>query len=215
MINKKNSLWQLMTVREFLVTYSLLNSWLYAMKSREENETVQNEFLATLNREYIPSNDRQAAGIRFENLVTRLTDDCLIEDITEPWYGAAKTIADIIRGGRLQYRCRQQLKVDNITWLLYGKLDVLKAGTIYDIKFSEHYKRGAYYASPQHPVYMKLVPNADLFMYLITDGKHIWTERYYRHEIMPVENILFDFGRWLRLTGYWEIYELNWGYERS
>ena len=60
--------------------------------------------------------------------------------------------------------------------VLYGRLDALKAGTIYDIKFSKGYERGKFYSSTQHPTYMLLIPEAQQFSYLVSNGMDVWTE---------------------------------------
>ena len=47
-------------------------------------------------------------------------------------------------GGVLQYRARKEVCVGGLTLVLYGRLDALLAGGIYDIKFSKGYDRGKF-----------------------------------------------------------------------
>ncbi len=79
--------------------------------------------------------------------------------------------------------------------VLYGRLDALKAGTIYDIKFSKGYERGKFYSSTQHPTYMLLIPEAQTFSYLVSNGMDVWTECYRRDETPDIRPIISDFFR--------------------
>ena len=91
----------------FLLTHSLLSSWLYAMKDNPyEDLTTERdymaEFMQTLRREPTPTSDAMQNGIDFEDLVT---DIVLGKDCTDhKWYGAAARVAGIVGGGRLQYK---------------------------------------------------------------------------------------------------------------
>ena len=78
-------------------------------------------------------------------------------------------------------------------------MDVLKAGIIYDIKRSDTYEVGKYIDSPQHPMYMACVSQAKEFVYLISDGKEVYQERYTRDDIEPITEIIKDFFAFLRV----------------
>ena len=59
----------------YLLTHSLLNSWLYAIKENPyEDMTTERdpmkEFVSTLNRVETPPTEAMRKGIGFENLVT-------------------------------------------------------------------------------------------------------------------------------------------------
>ena len=88
---------------------------------------------------------------------------------------------------------------------------MLKAGSIYDIKFSKSYDRGKYYGSTQHPMYLELVPEADFFSYIVSDGNEVWTEKYRKDETPSIIPTIVDFLRWLNETGNMEIYLKYWG----
>ena len=94
--------------------------------------------------------------------------------------------------------------------LLYGRLDALKAGTITDIKFSKKYERGKYIDSTQHPMYMRIVPEAQQFTYLISNGVDVWHETYRRDEVPDIVPTVERFFDWLEVSGYMAIYEKHW-----
>lgn len=197
----------------FLMTHSLLSSWLYAMKENPfEDLTTErkpyDEFLKTLRREPTETTDAMQKGINFENLVTAITDGN--GDVNNNWYEAAERIASVVQGGQLQYKAFKDIKVCGLSILLYGRLDALKAGTIYDIKFSGSYDVGKYLSSTQHPTYFELIPEANAFTYLVSNGSSVWTETYRRDETPSIIPIISDFIDWLSVYGLLDIYKEKW-----
>jgi hypothetical protein len=91
-------------------------------------------------------------------------------------------------------QARKAIKVRGMDVVLYGRLDALKAGTIYDIKFSKGYERGKFYSSTQHPTYMLLIPEAQTFSYLVSNGMDVWTECYRRDETPDIRPIIRTFS---------------------
>lgn len=143
----------------YLVTHSLLSSWLHLIRENPyEDLTTEGdplaEFMLVLRREPTPRTEAMQNGIDFENLVTSIVNGR--DDPNNPWNWAAGQIAAIIKGGQLQFKSRKTIRVRGMDVVLYGRLDALKAGTIYDIKFSKGYERGKFYSSTQHPTYMLL-----------------------------------------------------------
>lgn len=200
----------------YLMTHSLLSSWLYSMKgnSYEDSTTERNpreEFLAVLRREPTPTTEAMQNGIDFEDTVNALA---LHQPPTarnaDKWYDAAFKIAQYIEGGVSQYRAKKTIQVQGLPILLYGRLDWLKAGNIIDIKFSKGYERGKYVDSTQHPVYMELVPEATVFTYKISNGVEVWTETYRRDETPSIYPIISDFLDWLQAQGLMEVYKEHW-----
>ncbi len=198
----------------YLLTHSLMASWLYAIKDNPYEDMTTDrdpmaEFISTLNREQTPTTQAMQNGIDFEDLVTSITtgggnsDNC--------WYGAASKVAGIVGGGVLQYRASKTIEVKGMELLLYGRLDCLKSGEIYDIKFSKSYERGKYIDSTQHPTYLDLVPEAKAFTYIISNGNDVWTERYRREETPSIIPTISDFIDWLQVTGYLGTYMEKWG----
>lgn len=202
----------------YLMTHSLLSSWLYMMKDNPyEDATTERdpaeEFMASLRREPTPTTEAMQKGIDFEDLVTSIVDG---EGDTESnWYSAAAKVASRVRGGVLQYKAKREITVSGMTFLLYGRLDALKAGTVYDIKFSAGYERGKYLHSTQHPTYLHLIPDAYRFVYLVSNGSEVWEEEYRRDETPDIIPIIEDFVNFLTENDLMEIYKEHWGADRS
>lgn len=197
------------------MTHSLLSSWLYTMKENPyEDLTTEKdpmeEFMQTLRREPTPTTDAMQKGIDFEDMVTGFITGDKPLNFNENWQDAALRVADIIRGGLLQYKAKQTVTVNGMNFLLYGRLDALKAGVIYDIKFSSGYERGKYVTGTQHPTYLEIVPEATCFKYLISNGSEVWTETYTREETPSIFPVISDFVDWLRATGLLDLYKEKW-----
>lgn len=200
----------------YLMTHSLLSSWLYAMKdSPFEDATSERdafgEFLQVLRREPTPTTEAMQKGIDFEDLVTAIVrNDAEGMRRNPDWYDAANQIAQIVGGGSLQHRARKVMEISGMMFVIYGRLDALKAGNIYDIKFSGSYDRGKYFDSTQHPMYFKLVPEANDFVYLISNGKEVYREPYRRDETADITVTIGSFVSWLTANGLLETYKQHW-----
>lgn len=223
----------------YLMTHSLLSSWLYAIKNDPfEDATTErdaySEFLDYLNKVETPPTEDMLNGMEFEKLVTDIATGSFHPTyewehdkngnlVVEPnsgepmghysyprWYNAADNVACVVRGGQFQYKAKKSVNVGGIEFLLYGKLDVLKAGTIYDIKFSKNYDRGKYFGSTQHPLYLELVPEAGEFTYLVSNGTDVWTETYFREDTRSIFPVIADFTDWIKAQGLFPIYSEKW-----
>lgn len=197
----------------YLMTHSLLTSWLYTMRENPyEDATSESdpmgEFMATLRREPTPTTEAMQNGIRFENLVTAIINGNA--DPSEQWYSAAEKVARRCAGGILQYKVKKALMVGDMELLLYGRLDCLKAGEIIDIKFSKGYDPGKYFSSTQHPTYFELIPEADRFTYLVSNGSAVWPETYRRDEAGDIRPVIADFFDWLRAVDLMSVYQEHW-----
>ena len=200
-------------MERFMVTHSLLSSWLYAISENPyEDATTERdpmaEFMTVLRREPTPTSEAMQKGIDFEDLVTNILNGG--GDQTNEWYYQANRIAGIIRGGILQYTAKTNVRIGDRDVLLYGRLDALKGGVIYDIKYSSHYEAGKFFDSTQHPMYMRLVPEAREFSYLISNGKDFWQETYRRDETADIDRFVADFYEWLNVQGLDELYRQHW-----
>lgn len=222
----------------YMITHSLLSSWLHSMSDNPyadatQEDSSKQDFLRVLFREPTPKTEAMQNGIDFEALVTDIvTGKLKIEEVpaqgvlpsTETidgeslygkrypkWYLPAKKIADIVSGGQLQLVAQKRIQINGEEYLLYGRLDALKAGRIYDIKFTGTYDRGKFFDSTQHPMYIELVPEADSFTYLITNGTDVWTEKYRKDETAPILPTVQNFLAWLDQVGYMDIYKKYWG----
>ncbi len=197
----------------YLLTHSLLSSWLYAMKdSPYEDATTERdsyqEFLQALRREPGEQTEAMRNGIEFEDLVTAIATG--EADTEHKWYEAACKVASIVKGGWFQYKAKKEMTVSGEKILLYGRLDVLKAGEVIDIKFSKGYERGKYIDSTQHPTYLELIPEAGQFTYLVSNGSEVWTETYRRDETPDITTIIESFLEYLKGNGLWDVYVSHW-----
>lgn len=197
----------------YLMTHSLLTSWLYTMRENPNEDATSEsdpmgEFMATLRREPTPTTEAMQNGIRFENLVTAIINGNA--DPGEQWYSAAEKVAHRCAGGILQYKAKKAIMVSDMELLLYGRLDCLKAGEIIDIKFSKGYDPGKYFSSTQHPTYFELIPEADRFTYLVSNGSAVWPETYRRDEAGDIRPVIADFFDWLRAVDLMSVYQEHW-----
>ena len=217
----------------YLMTHSLLASWLYTMKENPYEDALSTrdsfqEFLQTLRREPIPPNEAMQNGIDFEDLITDILElrptavqhdkvwgkdefkEKRVPVMEHKWFEPACKVANIIRNGQLQYKAKKLVQVNGMDILLYGRLDALKAGTIYDIKFSKGYDKGKYIDSTQHRVYLELIQEAEAFTYIVSDGKSVWTETYHRYETPEICPMISDFIDWLNVMDLMDTYKEYW-----
>lgn len=217
------------------ITKTLLESWAYTFDCAEDYaDDAMADFLATLKREPREPSEAMIAGTNFENLVYRIAaGEKVVEDVLQNSvnpvsgeahesrkypenYEGAKKIADIITGGQIQVPVSCDVTVDGQEFWLYGICDVVKAGIIYDVKFrttslgsSEVY--GKYLHCTQHPLYLKALPEAMRFEYLVSDGRDLYAEVYTRDETEPIEDHICNFWKWLHTRpDLLEIYKEKW-----
>jgi hypothetical protein len=180
----------------YLVTTTLLNSWHYLWKVDEQyQDNAWQDFVDLLNKVRKPPNEAMQRGIQFEA-------DCVA--------GMVPGISEIIKDGVFQYSASKETKVAGEAVLLYGKIDVLKAGIIYDIKSTSKYELQKYHDSVQHHMYLTMVPNAVKFVYLINNGHETFIETYRREEIRALEPLIEQFYAWLKQKNLWEVYTSKW-----
>ena len=195
-----------------LVTASLLNSWLYIYeapnhvreaekdevcledKQSEAMEKARDEFLLTLNRIHTPTTEAQQRGMDFE----------------EETYKGNTPASPYVEGGAFQIAKSAVLHVSGKEIVLYGRLDCLKNGVIYDIKRVSRYEAGKYFRSAQHPAYLRLFENADRFTYLAYNGQSLFTETYWRDITKPIEGYISNFLGYLEANGLMKVYEDKW-----
>ena len=197
----------------FLITPSLLNSWAniwncvdYVKESEKDEISLEDkqsiarekafsEFLDTLHRIPTEPNIYMQRGIDFE-------EEC---------YKGNTIISPIIENGAYQIAGKKTLKVSGLNILLYGRLDVLKGGVIYDIKRVTNYSPQKYQKSYQHAVYLELFPDAKQFTYLVYDDKEkLHEETYYKDECVNIEGVIADFLNWLNENDLLEVYLMKW-----
>ena len=217
----------------YMITHSLLSSWLYSMKENPyEDATTERdareEFLSTLRREPSETSFAMQKGIDFENLITAVIEgrptalyhwqnkdtkeirEKVYSTADHPWYMAASQIAKELDGHLLQFKAKREVAVSGMKILLYGRLDGLGAGTITDTKYTSNYEHGKYFDSTQHPMYFELVPEANTFIYTVSNGKDVWHETYLRERTPSIIPTVSAFLDYLTAAGLMPVFKEHW-----
>lgn len=187
------------------ITQSLLSAWMWSFKL----EGGYDSFLKTLHREKEPPTTAMLNGQRFENIINGALDGALLDPTLE-WYKPISEIVPELKGAQKQVVLFKDITVNGVPFLLHGVLDFLKAGVIYDTKFSKTYSMGKYIDSPQHPMYFALVPEAYKFQYTISDGTWVYRETYTPDQIEPIEHTISRFMDFLDKQNLVQIYVDHW-----
>lgn len=227
-----------------LITQSLLSAWQYMYKARDAfpydeekadaaEAKAEEDFLRVLRRERGEPSPAMLAGRDFEALCYDIADGRFRPEFRfsgeyeanggevmgvpcfPPTYDGALQIARIINGGVWQAKLSKRVRVGGTEFLLYGILDALKAGTIYDIKYKSRPLgsidlAGMYLDSPQHPMYLTLCPEADRFVYLISDGTLLYQETYERGDVPPIADAIEQFMAYLDRACLVSVYKDLW-----
>lgn len=199
----------------FLITQSLLSAWNYVHSCYEGcEEDAMDSFLSTLRREPSEVTDAMRDGIEFENAVYAEASGHL-RPPHEKWEQGIQAVASFLKDAQFQVRVQREIQVSGITFLVYGVLDALGAGTIFDVKykskaFGSLELAGEYFDSPQHPFYFYLVPEARLFQYLVSDGTDLYIEQYTPEDTVNAEDLIAEFVEFLNVTGLMETYKEHW-----
>lgn len=196
---------------KYWMTQSLLNSWLYYLNADEPYaEAALDSFLHTLQRKQTQPTKAMQDGIAFESMINDTVAGKAIIPPNEKWGMAIQRFSRICAGGRSQLPLTGALHIAGMDFVLYGICDYVKAGQIFDIKKVTRYEYGKYYGSPQHPMYLHLLPEAKKFMYLIFDGTNCYKETYRRGDCRTIEEIITEFVRYLTETDRMEMYQTYW-----
>ena len=191
------------------ITKTLLNSWLWVFKKDDGWE----DFLRTINREKTPPTEAQLAGLQYEaTLNAHLNGDPIPTD--HKWHDCITYMADELWGAAQQVTLYRPITVDGEDMVVHGVLDFLKAGHIWDCKFSQRYAShnsvNAYMGDTQHSAYLYLVPESRDFTYFISDGSYVYRERYTPDETTPIEYYIHNFLQFIKLHGLYEVYKEKW-----
>lgn len=201
----------------YWMTQSLLSSWIYCLNADEGcSDEAWAGFVSTLRREEKEPTQAMRDGILFESMVDRLAAGEQIEDAPNAkWAAAARRFAGRCAGGKPQVPVTGDLSTAGMDFCLYGVCDRVKAGIIMDIKKVVRYEYGKYQHSPQHPMYLHLLPEARRFDYLIFDGSNCHIETYRREDCAPIEQTISEFVRFLEDTGGLDIYKHFWAMDEA
>ena len=188
---------------KYYITASLLNSWQYNIK----NGTLE-DFIKVLNKEEFEPSESVLKGFEYEKYMQ--------ENFEETLRGA------------------YQVKVskEHGDYLLYGIIDCLKGGIIYDYKYTQNYEVGKFFNNHQTLMYLEIVPEAKKMVYLITNKfekteypdlnfKDIANIEYevgdifreeYTKDMFPetMDSILHKFKQWLKQYNLFDLYAEKW-----
>lgn len=195
------------------ITQTLFSAWEWMYKT-DDGEA---DFLRTLRRERGEQSPAMLAGIAFENWCYAAAQDWehVAPTVPPEFMGGVSQIVPIITGGAFQVKVWKPVTIGGTDFLLYGILDALKCGTIYDIKyknksFNSLKLDGAYRGSPQHPMYFRLVHQAEEFQYLVSDGADLYIETYRPEDVEPIDDEIQRFAEFLRREKLWDLYVEKW-----
>lgn len=170
----------------YLITPTLLNSLKYYLGSDYAN---REDFLKTLSRERFEPNEAMQKGIDFENDIQKICSntysyynfDCPHEDKSVDkvidYEKLITKLGEKVKGGYWQESVKKEIEVAGTRILLYGRCDVIKEDTVFDIKYTKNYNLGKFQNSTQHLIYM-FCSGLDKFKYLVSDLKSYWIEEY-------------------------------------
>ena len=187
------------------LTQSLLSAWEWSFK----REGGYDGFLATLSREKRQPTKAMLDGIRFENCLNNVLRGEQIPDDHE-WKFPITEMAAELHDSQQQVTLFREIEVDGRRILLHGVLDYLRESHIWDCKFSKTYHLNKYLDSPQHPMYLTLVPEAKDFTYIICDGRYVYREKYPREIVEPIEPTIKQFLAYLKTHDLMKIYIEKW-----
>lgn len=187
----------------YYITPTLLNSWQYNIK-----KGTLEDFIKVLNKEQFEPSESILRGFEYEKYMQ--------ENFEETLNGA------------------YQVKVskEHGDYLLYGIIDCLKGGIIYDYKFTKNYEVGKFFNNHQTLMYLEMVPEAKKIVYLITNKfkkteypdinfKEVINVEYevgeifreeYTKDMFPetIDSILHKFENWLRQYNLFDLYAEKW-----
>lgn len=197
-----------MSPHKYWLTQSILGDWLYCADADDRSELIRR-----LMRERKETTTAMQRGIEFENLVTDWANggiESASARMDNATLKAVRKFGNLCKGGVDQVPLAGDLSIEGMDFTLFGIADFVKAGRIFDIKRVSRYEYGKYQHSPQHPMYLHLLPEASRFDYLIFDGKQWYTETYRREDCVPIETTIRQFVRYLRDTNTIDIYRDIW-----
>lgn len=202
-------------MEKYLITQSLLSAWNYMFDCHEGlEEEAKEEFLQALDRQKKEATTAMLNGLAFEDEVYAQAHG-LPREPHDQWERGIRKVAAIIGAAPVQVKAKREIEVCGMTFLVYGILDALRAGIIYDVKFrnkslgSEDIY-GKYLGSAQHPAYFYIVPEATEFHYLVSDGEDVYEEVYTRDNARFIGDIIKDFVNSLEGMGLLERYKQHW-----
>ena len=185
--------------QKFLITPSLLNAWRYAIADSNDYGNLE-DFKKVLSKVPFEKTEAIKTGFQYE--------DFMIKNYEET------------KNGCYQVKLYKNITTKTGTYVLYGRLDCLKAGKIYDYKYTGTYDVGKFYDNYQTPIYLELAPEAKEIEYLVCnnykEGKkleelNIYHEVYKREEVkLDLEYEIDCFVAWLKTNNLYNLFCKKW-----
>ena len=189
---------------KYYITPTLLNSWQYNIK----NGTLE-DLIKVLNKEQFEPTESILKGFEYEKYMQENFEETL--------------------GGAYQVKVSKEYG----DYLLYGIIDCLKGGIIYDYKYTKNYEVGKFFNNHQTLMYLEMVPEAKKMVYLITnkfeqkahisvpiDNENVTTvettveifREEYTKDMFPetMNSILHKFEQWLKQYNLFDLYKEKW-----
>ena len=188
---------------KYYITPTLLNSWQYNIK----NGTLE-DFIKVLNKEEFEPSESILKGFEYEKYMQENFEETL--------------------GGAYQVKVSKEYG----DYLLYGIIDCLKGGIIYDYKYTKNYEVGKFFNNHQTLMYLEMIPEARKMVYLITNKfekteysdinfKDVTNVKYevgdifreeYTKDLFPetIESVIYKFITWLKTYDLYETYTTKW-----
>jgi hypothetical protein len=194
----------------YLITPTLLNGWQYYLQyDGEDPAKNREEFLNLLAKKKFEKTEAMQKGIEFETAIAAQGNGIDYEgDSFDP--AVIKMLSSICgrEKGLWQIKLQKDLGED----LLYGVCDVIHQNTIYDIKYTQNYDTGKFYASMQHRIYLHCT-GLPRFAYLVSNGKEFWEEDYFYNKKMEdeIRECIYNFKSYLKTDETaQQLFEQNW-----
>lgn len=188
---------------KYYITPTLLNSWQYNIK----NGTLE-DFIKVLNKEEFEPSQSILKGFEYEKYMQENYEETL--------------------NGAYQVKVSKEYG----DYLLYGIIDCLKGGIIYDYKYTQNYEVGKFFNNHQTLMYLEMIPEARKMVYLITNKFNkieypdieftdvskieyevgdIFREEYTK-DMFPetMNSILHKFEQWLKQYNLFDLYTEKW-----
>ena len=188
---------------KYYITPTLLNSWQYNIKNG-----ILEDFVKVLNKEEFEPTESILKGFEYEKYMQENYEETL--------------------NGAYQVKVSKEYG----DYLLYGIIDCLKGGIIYDYKYTQNYEVGKFFNNHQTLMYLEMVPEAKKMIYLITNKFNkiecsdiefkdvskieyevgdIFREEYTK-DMFPetIDSILHKFEEWLKQYDLFNLYTEKW-----
>ncbi len=202
-------------MERYLITQTLLSSWAYVFNCWEgTEEDAMADFVRTLKREPSEQTEAMKEGIEFENEVYAEAAGKNRKPHAK-WESGIQLVATFLRGAQTQVKAQRDIRVHGMDFLVYGILDGLRAGVIFDVKkkskgFGSIELAGEYFESAQHSAYFYIVPEAYEFQYLVSDGQDLYVEKYRREDCRLISEIIEEFIISIEAMGLLPLYKEKW-----